>query len=240
MIAFEVGCLPHRRTMLTYAAKLCRDPDVAEDVVQEAYLKAFEQWGNFHAEADVERAAKSWLYQIVHNTYLDYYRRRTQRGHLREVHRQDVLLRVYNVEKDHAEQRPEDDCLVQDRVKEALGTLSDAQRHVVEQVDLLGRKYSQVARELGIPPMTVTSRLHAARRKLESLLGGVARMNYSIDVPTPDFSKDRPSKRRSARSRVSAAAGGRRARKHADALQSPKAPQTDAAGVDGVVLGLDE
>jgi RNA polymerase sigma-70 factor, ECF subfamily len=224
--SYEATCLPFRKDLLSYAQNLCRNPDTAEDVVQESLLKALQQWDNFRAAGeDPTRSARAWLYRIVHNTYMSMYRCRAGRTKLREDHRLEILRHVYNTDTDHTEPPPEVE--VSDEIVKAMLELSDKHWEVILQVDLLGRHYRDVAADLGIPPMTISSRLFAARRILEANPGirGLASVQgYGIRR------RKRPLalKKRSARTR-----------KNAVTLQATQAPQSEPDCIDSIVLGLD-
>lgn len=75
--AFSALMLRHQRAVLRMAIRFVRDPDLAEDVVQDAFIKAYEKIHLFEARASF----KSWLFQIAANTARNKIRERRE-GHV--------------------------------------------------------------------------------------------------------------------------------------------------------------
>ena len=69
---FESEALPHLDAIYRFALRLSGAPDLAEDLVQETFLRAFKSWGQYTTGT----AAKSWLFTICRNVFL----RRQERG----------------------------------------------------------------------------------------------------------------------------------------------------------------
>jgi RNA polymerase sigma-70 factor (ECF subfamily) len=150
----------HGRAMLAYATRLTGDRPAAEDVVQEALIRA---WRNADSLVNGRGSVRSWLLTIVRNLVRDQIRARRARPTEVEETPDAVPL-----EPDHADQVV--DSVV---VLAALDDLSAEHREVLAQVYLHGRTVHEAARRLGIPPGTVKSRsyygLRALRKQFQAL-----------------------------------------------------------------------
>jgi RNA polymerase sigma-70 factor, ECF subfamily len=141
----------HRRL----AFRLLGDRDRMDDVLQEAYTRAFRALSSFRGESSLE----TWLYRIVYNACIDDLRRRTHKE--RPLEEWDVGA----PEHDHAEERLD--------LAAALASLPAELRTVVLLVDAEGLSYSEAAAVVGVPAGTVASRLNRARAALHAALKGV-------------------------------------------------------------------
>jgi RNA polymerase sigma-70 factor (ECF subfamily) len=142
--------LQHRR--LTF--RLLGDRDRMDDVLQEAYARAFRALPRFRGSA----AIGTWLYRIVYNTCLDELRRS---GARKEVSLDEWRERV-PIRGERVEERLD--------LEAALAALPVELRAVVLLVDADELSYDEAAEVLGIPPGTVASRLSRARDALKGAL----------------------------------------------------------------------
>jgi len=154
---FEEAVLPHLDTAYHLARWLTRNAQDAEDVVQEAYLRAFRFFDGFRGDN-----ARAWLLKIVRNTC--YTRRRQNQA--------QQLTTTFDEElhTDLTEcQSPEKLMLRNaDRqlLNQALEELPLAFREVLVLLELEGLAYKKIADVLGVPIGTVMSRLARGRRRL--------------------------------------------------------------------------
>lgn len=137
-----------------YARALSRDHVAADDLVQDALLRAYERAGTYRPE----HALRSWLLTIVHNLFIDGKRRQTneQRRNARIGELQEGL--VAPAEQEHAVHLRE----VDDRFR----ALPEDHRAVLSLIGVQGLSYQETAATLGVPVGTVMSRLHRARAAL--------------------------------------------------------------------------
>ncbi len=153
--------LPHLDAAYNLARWLTRNGHDAEDVVQEAFLRALRFFGGFHGGN-----ARAWLLAIVRNTCYDWLRR----------HRPSEVSTPFDEEvHGAADQSPTpEDLLIEQadrlRLREALETLPVAWREVLILRELEGLSYREIADVAGIKMGTVMSRLARARSGLQQQL----------------------------------------------------------------------
>ena len=156
-----------RPRMYAVALRLTKNPDDAEDVVQEAMLKAWRNMGRFEGRA----AFSTWIHRIVVNAALDRLRGRRPevstsaggRGRDEEEVAEDRSLATSSPET------PEDlveSAEIGAAVHRAVGALSPVHRDALALRELDGESYQSIARIVRCPIGTVMSRLHHARHRL--------------------------------------------------------------------------
>lgn len=148
----------HDRALRALAYRLTGDPHLMDDVLQEAYLKAFRSLPRFE-----ERSAfGSWLHRIVYNTCMDLLRRRSGGGRHLSLGEAGGLPDPAPDPGEVAAQRLD--------LAAALAALPPKLRATVLLVDAEGMDYQTAAGVLGIPVGTVRSRLSQARQLLRRAL----------------------------------------------------------------------
>lgn len=153
------------RTLRMLAYRLMEDREVIDDVLQEAYLKAYEALPSFRNDA----AVATWLYRITYNTCLDHLRRKQREGGRRG--RAISLEDLAEAGQEPAATADSAETMhLREDLAAALGALPVPQRAVVVLVDAIGYDYATAAEILGLRPGTVASRLHKARRALKTRL----------------------------------------------------------------------
>ncbi len=153
--------VPEIEVMLRVARSITHDPVEAEDLVQDALVRAFRSIDRFDG-----RHPRAWLLTIVRNTHVNRNRRRRP-SLLDDPDAPGAEVR------DTAAPSVEDEVVGQTfeaAVEASLQSLSDDARRVIELVDLAGLSYAEAADVLEVPVGTVMSRLHRARRKIRDEL----------------------------------------------------------------------
>ncbi|WP_273416303.1 sigma-70 family RNA polymerase sigma factor [Corynebacterium appendicis] len=156
------------------ALRMTRNPQDAEDLVQETYLKAFKAFDSFKEGTNL----KAWLYRIMTNTYINSYRKKQRRP--LETSAEDVTDRQLYTTSSHDStglQSAEVEALKNlpdTQIAEAMNSLNDDYRMVVYYADVEGLAYKEIAEVMDVPLGTVMSRLHRGRKHLRELLKDVA------------------------------------------------------------------
>jgi RNA polymerase sigma-70 factor, ECF subfamily len=159
--SFEDVVLPHLDAAFNYARWLTKNDADAEDVVQDAYLRALRFFSSLRGED-----ARAWLLTIVRNTWYGRFPRRAG----------SAVMTVADGEEDHradASLDPEAQMIQQqtvEQVRRALETLPADFREVLVLRELEGLSYKEIAAIIGIPLGTVMSRLARARERLAGVL----------------------------------------------------------------------
>lgn len=147
--------LQEMSSMRRYARSLARDENIADDVVQDAILKALEKRHTFRPEGSPKR----WLLSIVHNIFISL-RRREQAEARRDVRFAQAMVDRLEPDQEHAA------CLRE--VATAFAALPDHHRAVLHLVAVEGQSYQEAAAILDIPVGTIMSRLSRARAALRA------------------------------------------------------------------------
>jgi RNA polymerase sigma-70 factor (ECF subfamily) len=177
--AFEQAALPHLRDLYAIAIRYTRNPDAAQDLVQETILRAYGAWSSFEAGSN----CRAWLIRILTNSYINHYRRARSHRSFTQRSEGEQRAALYG-SAPRATVRDAEDLLASaafsDEVGRALADLDDDYRVVVVLADVEGMKYKDIAQALGCPVGTVMSRLFRARRQLEARLAPFAAADYGI------------------------------------------------------------
>jgi len=158
---FEDALLPHLNAAYNLARWLTRNPDDAQDVVQEAYLRAFRFFGGFHGSD-----GRSWFLAIVRNTCYTWLR---QNKSLVLVSAFDDNLYLNESEAPD----PETSQVLKsesEMVMAAVDQLPLEFREVIVLRELEDLSYKEISLLLNIPIGTVMSRLARARKRLQRSL----------------------------------------------------------------------
>ena len=171
---FAEEALPLLDQLYGAAMKMTRNPQDAQDLIQETYLKAFAAFARFEPGTNL----KAWLYRIMTNTYINTYRKRQREPHLGVV--EDLEdWQLGGAESTTAMSARSAEAEAIDRtpasvVSEALASLKEDFRIAVYLADVEGFSYQEIADIAQVPIGTVMSRLHRGRAKLRQLLGEYA------------------------------------------------------------------
>ncbi len=144
--------LGHKDVLYRYAVSLTRSGPEADDLVQEAYSRAFQA----QARGQVIRNPRPYLMRLVHNLFIDKMR---------------AARNVVLPEQEEAAEPAQEMQLMVQEVFDAMATLPEAQRDILWRAGVEGMRYAEIAEELELAEGTVTSRLSRARAALRARLG---------------------------------------------------------------------
>ncbi|MCB0330218.1 MAG: RNA polymerase sigma factor [Bdellovibrionales bacterium] len=164
----------YRPKVQSLAYEILKSQDDAEDVVQESFVKAYLALAKYRGQA----AFYTWLFRIVYNMAIDYKRRIVRRGgDPVELNEESLNSSDFSSSYESSWGRSEDPYSQVERrqelalVQRALGRLSDEHRAVITLREVDGLSYDEIAEVIGVTKGTVMSRLHYARKALQSALG---------------------------------------------------------------------
>lgn len=146
--------------MYTVAMRFVKDSMEAEDIVQEAFIKAFSKINQFSAEVSFG----AWLKRIVINKSIDCLKSRKQQ--LQEL--EEVHLKVVDIAYEN--EWSIDDTITLDEVKAAIGTLPDKYRYVVMLYLVEGYDHKEISEILNISEIASRTQLSRGKSKLKTLL----------------------------------------------------------------------
>lgn len=196
-IRFERDAMQYVDQLYSAAMRMARNPADAEDLVQEAYTKAFSAFHQYKPGTNL----KAWLYRILTNTYINLYRKR-QREPLQsnsdtiedwqlaraESHTSRGLRSAEAEALDHL---PDSD------VKRALQAIPEEFRLAVYFADVEGFAYKEISDIMNTPIGTVMSRLHRGRKMLRDLLADyAAERGFKGAVDSQDTAADKKQENR--------------------------------------------
>jgi len=159
---FERAMLPHLDSAYNLARWLAGNNQDAEDVAQEACLRALTFFDGFHGED-----GRAWLLAIVRHTCYDWLRKNRNLRLLGSAEELDSV--VDSAPDPEAEQLRNAD---QRMVRESLEALPPEYREALVLRELEGMSYKQIAQVTDVPIGTVMSRLARGRKRLLAVLGG--------------------------------------------------------------------
>ncbi|MGZ4147723.1 MAG: sigma-70 family RNA polymerase sigma factor [Actinomycetota bacterium] len=166
---FERDVLPLLPNLYSAALRLTRNPADAEDLVQEAYLRAYRGFSGFQEGTNL----RAWMYRILTNTFINNYRKKQRQPQtvsdedIEDWYLYDRLgesAAAASAETSVLERIPDED------VQKALEALPEQFRMAVWLADVEGFSYKEIAEILDVPIGTVMSRLHRGRKSLQKAL----------------------------------------------------------------------
>jgi RNA polymerase sigma-70 factor (ECF subfamily) len=144
----------HATELYGFAMRSLSDPGLAEEAVQETFLRAWRAGDRFDPQLG---SLRTWLFAILRNVVIDLGRARSARPRVAEGGVEPSV-------------EPFDEALLAWQVEEALRRISDEHRLVLIETFYRGRPYAEVAKELGVPEGTVKSRVYYGLRALRVAL----------------------------------------------------------------------
>lgn len=190
--SFQDEALPQMDAVYRFALSLARDPDRAQDLTQETFLRAYRNWDKYTPGTRV----KSWLFTICRNHFLQREERTRRHDEIVADAAEEDPKRISREATVFLAARGRDpegefwSRIVDDEVLRAVEALPDDFRDAVLLSDLEGLPYQEVAEILEVPVGTVKSRLFRGRRRLQHQLYDYAVEQGIIASSTPSASAD--------------------------------------------------
>lgn len=169
---FEDVALPQLDALYGAALRLTRNPAEAEDLVQDAYVRAYRFWHTFKTGTSI----KAWLFTILRNTFINRYHKTNRRRSARSDLESQLSALGPEVAVGHPTSKvpgPEmaiSQRITRERIMAALETIPEDYRMAVILADLEGLAYKEIAEVMECPIGTVMSRIYRGRRLLHTLL----------------------------------------------------------------------
>ena len=171
---FERDALVFANPLYAAALRYTKNPQDAEDLVQDTFAKAFNSFHQFEPGTNL----KAWLYRILTTTFINTYRKDQRRPQISDGEVED--WQIHEAASHTSDQGKSTEDIVLENlpdgdVKEALAAIPEDFRMAIYYADVEGYSYKEIAEILGIPSGTVMSRLHRGRKLLRDSLADYAR-----------------------------------------------------------------
>jgi len=166
--AFDFLVIKYQHKIIQLVNRYVKDPSEAQDVAQEAFIKAYRALGNFRGDS----AFYTWLYRIAINTAKNYLVSRSRRSSDYQVDIQDAEA-IENAPQLQGMDTPERLLLNQeiiDTIKMAIEKLPEEMRTAIMLREFDGMSYEEIAEAMDCPVGTVRSRLFRAREMIDNKL----------------------------------------------------------------------
>lgn len=158
----------HARRVYSVVRRLAGDDHLAEDLSQEAWIRAFEKLDLFRGDASFG----TWMYRLATNVALNRLRRMSRRPDVETA-----------AERRPAPPSPDEGVLTRRALDRALDRLPDGYRQVLVLHDVEGWTHREIAEELRVTEGTSKSQLHKARARMRDLLtASKGRSEAEVDV----------------------------------------------------------
>jgi RNA polymerase sigma-70 factor, ECF subfamily len=144
----------HASELYGFAARSLGDPGLAEEAVQETFLRAWRAGERFDPRIG---SLRTWLFAILRNVVIDLSRARAVRPGVAEAGEGPAV-------------EPFEEALLAWQLEEAMRRLGEQHRQILVETYYRGRPYAEVAEELGVPEGTVKSRVYYGLRALRVAL----------------------------------------------------------------------
>jgi len=180
--AFEKEALPHMDALYRTALRMTKNVGDAEDLVQEAFVKAYRFWDKFELGSN----CRAWLFKIMTNVFINEYRSKSRSPMSVNVDDIDDNYLYGQLAANSSGDNPEKELfakIVDNDVKKAIDELPEDFRIVVVLSFIEGFSYQEIAEIANLQLGTVKSRLHRGRKLLQKELLDYAVRNGFIKGP---------------------------------------------------------
>ncbi len=166
--AFDLLVIKYQNRVVNLVSRYVRDPADAQDIAQEAFLKAYRALPNFRGDS----AFYTWLYRIAINTAKNYLASRARRP--QEVQPSGYDDETYDLEEALKEEATPENLLLTDEIQatilKAIDDLPDDLRTAITLREVEGLSYEEIAETMTCPIGTVRSRIFRAREAIDNRL----------------------------------------------------------------------
>ena len=156
--AFTTLVTRFQPAVFRWALIFARDPDEAEDITQEVFVRTHRQIGNYRSDGPLE----AWLYRITRRAATQMRRTRKRRGRLALTPAARPVRDVYTTDPGGRVDRERAATVI----RELFAELPQRQREIFDLVDLQGLSPGEAAERTGIKPVSVRASLFKARRAI--------------------------------------------------------------------------
>jgi RNA polymerase sigma-70 factor (ECF subfamily) len=166
---FEAQALPHMDALLRTALRMTKNEGDADDLVQEAFFKAYRFWDKFEQGSN----CRAWLFKIMTNIFINNYRAKAWTPQTVDLEDVDDDFLFGQLSALGPSENPEQhffNKVFDDDVKKAIEELPEDFRLVIVLSFLEGFSYQEIADIVGLNIGTVKSRLHRGRKLLQRSL----------------------------------------------------------------------
>lgn len=188
-----------QRQAYNMAYRMTGNRDDAEDLTQEAYLRAYRSFGTYNRQLPFE----SWFFRILSNLFIDLMRRRPKQKPLSldqpmgdEESEDNLVLQI--ADEDANPERNLMEKVLDERLQSALMALPEVFRVAVLLCDVEDRSYEEIAQIMGSSIGTVRSRIHRGRTLLRKMMDDKAiareKARKSTRTPVSEAAPDEPRK----------------------------------------------
>lgn len=171
---FERDALQYMNQLYAAAMRYTKNPEDAQDLVQDTYAKAYTSFHQFEPGTNL----KAWLYRVLTTTFINTYRKDQRRPQTSDSELEDWQIAEASSHTSDQGKSTEDvvlENLPDSDIKNALAEIPEEFRMAVFLADVEGFSYKEIAEIVGVPAGTVMSRLHRGRKQLREKLTDYAR-----------------------------------------------------------------
>ena len=166
--AYDLLVIKYQHKIIQLVNRYLKDPSEAQDVAQEAFIKAYRALDSFRGDS----AFYTWLYRIAINTAKNYLVSRSRRNTQYEIDVQDAEA-VENAPQLQGLETPERLLLndeIVETIKKAINNLPEEMRIAIMLREFDGLSYEEIAEAMDCPVGTVRSRIFRAREAIDNKL----------------------------------------------------------------------
>jgi len=167
--AFEELVLSNQKNVYNLALKMTKNEEDAQDISQEAFIKAYNQLEAFRGDSKFS----VWLYRLTYNLCIDFLRKKPKAQVISLSAQQEESGDSFEIEIPDLRELPADSVFrkeLQTEIAQSIDELSQGHREIIVMREINDMSYTEIAETLGISEGTVKSRLARARLSLANIL----------------------------------------------------------------------